>query len=145
MSRVIVTRRALMLGLASGLIYGSWAYFANHTADPAAALRAAGVQFALSFGATAILTMAMDAVLTTGDAPAGLTRRLAAAVLPITLLALVFAAAHAIAGTPRILATIAPSYGIGLVFCAVYVRSRGRAGAIPAAVEPCSPAPGRQV
>ncbi|HAE49757.1 MAG: hypothetical protein CMO30_17395 [Tistrella sp.] len=132
-----MNRRALILGTASGLLYGGWAFFANHGAGMPAGLRAAAVQFLLSFGATAVLTLAMDAIL---------ARRLragaiVAAVVPISLLAVVFATAHALAGTPHVLATIAPSYGIGLVFCTVYVRARRAA----VAREACPSPAGRQV
>ena len=54
-----MNRRALILGTASGLLYGGWAFFANHGAGMPAGLRAAAVQFLLSFGATAVLTLAI--------------------------------------------------------------------------------------
>ncbi|MFL6622974.1 MAG: hypothetical protein ACJ8KA_13660 [Sulfurifustis sp.] len=90
------------------------------------ALLSAATQFGLSFFATSTLAFAMSAILALGRSPLYFA---AAVIVPLNLLAAVFALAHWLAGTPHIVATIAPSYLLGLVFCVVYstnaIRQRG--------------------
>ncbi|WP_051711618.1 hypothetical protein [Andreprevotia chitinilytica] len=112
---------AVYWGFISGAFYGSWAFIANFDHGLIAAIRAGAMQFTLSFCASSILVFVMDIILSKGKS---VLHQCVAALLPINLLALVFIAGHWLAGTPHILATIAPSYLVGTVFCTLLVRRK---------------------
>jgi hypothetical protein len=111
---------SIAIGVAAGVMYGSWAAWANW-GHGLAWLRAAVAQFVLSFFSTALLTLAINRVLARGRSPAN---RLVAATVPLAIAITSFALLHWLLGTPQIAATIAPSAAIGLVFCIVYTRTQ---------------------
>ncbi len=110
--------RALVLGVGAALLYGSWAYFANHEVGVGAGLRAACVQALLSFTATVVLVSLVEHLFAAARNP-GWGFWLAGFGGSCTG-ALVMASVHGIAGTPNLLLTIAPSLVIGTTFCFVY-------------------------
>ena len=115
--------RSAAIGLVAGVLYGSWAIYANRGHDVAHVARAAATQFVLSFCSTAFLTLLIELVVARGRSLANLVL---AAVGPLAGMIALFIAVHWLSGTPNILRTIAPSASIGLVFCIVYVVKRSR-------------------
>ena len=116
--------RSAVMGILAGMLYGSWAVYANWNHDIAHVARAAAIQFLLSFCSTSFLTLMIELVLARGRSVANLV---AAAIGPHTGMASMFLMAHWIAGTPNVLKTIAPSASVGLVFSILYVLKRRRA------------------
>jgi len=116
-------RIPVVMGILAGLLYGLWATYANWNHDIAHVARAACVQFALSFCSTAFLTLMIEYLLARGRSA---SNRVLAAVGPHAGMVLVFMTIHWVAGTPRVLKTIAPSAMIGLLFCITYVLKRSQ-------------------
>ena len=116
--------RSALMGILAGMIYGTWAVYANWGHDVAHVARAAATQFVLSFCSTSFLTLMIELVLARSRSAPNLVL---AAVGPHAGMATLFIAIHTVAGTPNVLRTIAPSTVIGLVFCIVYVAKRSRA------------------
>jgi hypothetical protein len=116
--------RPILVGLAAGALYGSWAAFANREHAVAQVARAAATQFALSFGSTTLLGLMIELVLRRGR---GRANRLLATFGPHACLTVVFVAVHLLAETPNVARTIAPSVVVGLLFSVVYVWRRTRA------------------
>ncbi len=110
--------RALVLGISAALLYGSWAYFANHNEGEDAGLVAALVQGLLSFTATVVLVVLLERLFAAGRSPA--RGFWLAGLGSSSIAALVMASVHGIAGTPQLLLTIAPSLVIGTTFSFVY-------------------------
>jgi hypothetical protein len=108
--------RAVILALGSALLYGSWALHANWSSDRP--LRAALTQAGLSFASTLTLTIVAEWLFQFGRTP----RRgfLVSASGTTTLMASAMVVLHALAGTPRILVTIAPSVAFGSIFYTTY-------------------------
>lgn len=124
--RARTARASLAWGLGSGLLYGGWAFAANLDRTTAAAWSAGATQFALSGGATFVLTWGMQAILGRGSSA---WHKVAAAAFPLNALAAVFALTHWLAGTPHVARTIAPSYLFGMLFCVAFVARKSRRAA----------------
>jgi hypothetical protein len=107
--------RALMLATASGTAYGAWALFANRAHGLEVALRSGLAQCATSFASTFLMVVILERLFALGRTP---TRGFWTAAIGTTAAsASLMATAHAFAGTPRILVTIAPLVAIA---CGVY-------------------------
>ena len=113
--------RSVVMGILAGTLYGLWAVHANRGHDVAHVARAASAQFLLSSCATALLTLLIEVILARGRTIPNLVF---AATGPHAGMVTLFLAVHLLSGTPHVLATIAPSAAIGLVFSMVYVRKR---------------------
>lgn len=98
--------RALVLASASGSAYGAWAALVNASHGPSAALRAALAQCATSFASTFLMVVLLERLFVLGRTPR--EGFWLAAVGTTSASASLMATTHALAGTPRILATIAP-------------------------------------
>lgn len=116
--------RSAVMGVLAGTIYGLWAVYANWSHDLAHVARAASTQFVLSFCSTSFLTLMIELVLARGRTVPNLVL---AAVGPHAGMVSLFLTIHWFVGTPNVLATVAPSASIGLVFCIVYVLKRSQA------------------
>jgi len=111
-------RRKLFFAVMAFFVYGAWAHHANASHGSSASLRAAVTQGAASFTTTLLFTTLLEGVFRLGRTP----RQgfwLASTVTSATSASLL-AGGHWIAGTPRILATIAPSVTVGMLFYASY-------------------------
>ena len=131
-------RRSALIGALAGTIYGLWAIYANRGHDLAHVARAASAQFLLSFASTAFLTLLIEGVLARGRSVANLVL---AATGPHAGMITLFMVVHWCAGTPNVLATIAPSAAIGLVFSIAYVLKRSQALGATRRSEPASARP----
>lgn len=105
---------------AAGFVgYGLWAAYANESHGSAAALRAGVVQGSYSFVLTLVMSLVTEWVYARLD---GVRLR-----APLTVAAVVgalFGTAYginAVAGTPEIVATIAPGFAIGALYTGAYV------------------------
>lgn len=130
-------RRAILSGVGAALLFGGWAIFANRRYPAGDIARAALAQAALSALSTTAAVLLLEFLF---NRPRNLIARACLAGLgtPLAILA-TMAGVHAIAGTPRLLATIAPSLVSGTIFCLVYTA--GLVGASRAAV--ATPDPSR--
>ena len=110
------TTRAVLLGLGSAVLYGGWALFANWTTDRA--VHAAIAQAGLSFASTTLATLVAEVLFRLGKDP----RRgfWLSAVGTFAVIVMAMASVHAIVGTRRIVATMAPSAFFGGIFFAGY-------------------------
>jgi hypothetical protein len=112
--------RPILVALASGGLYGSWAVFANHGAGAAPALRAGATQAALSVIATLALVLVLEWLFRRPRTP---VRGFWLASLGTAgLSAATVAAGHVLAGTPHIAITIVPSVTIATTSSFVYAR-----------------------
>jgi hypothetical protein len=110
----------MLLGLGAACLQGSWALRANLQNGMTAALHAAATQACVSFMLTMAQVMILEALFPLGRTPA---EGFVLAVVGMSGLGAGFAATgHAIAGTPHILATIAPSICLGCTFNVIYAR-----------------------
>lgn len=126
------------MGLAALVVYGGWAFAANHGHGLGAAWRAAATQGFVSFTVTFFVTAIMEAVHRMARS------RRAQFVLPgavaVAVAAIYTVALHLWMGTPEIARTVVPVLTIGAVYCFGYsanlVReSAARAGNAAAAAE----------
>jgi hypothetical protein len=108
--------RALLLAAGSAAFYGAWALFANWSSGRA--VRACLAQAAVSFASTMTLTLVAEWLFRRQATPqrgfvlsAGGTA---------ALIVFVTTAVHLMVGTPRLLATIAPSIVCGSMFFTAY-------------------------
>lgn len=114
--------RALALALAAALFYGTWAYLANRGSGPGVGLRAASVQAIYSATSTLALVVLIERLFVLGRAGGRDLRRafwIAGPGAAAAMIVILFAA-HALAGTPRVLVTILPSMIVGSTFCITY-------------------------
>ncbi len=129
--------RAILLGIGAACLYGTWAFYTNAHGGVAAGLCAAATQACLSFTATVAQIVLLGALFRLGRTPA---EGFVAAVVGGSMIGNgVSATAHLLAGTPHVLATIAPSMLTGLIVNALYARvlygaatGAARTAAIPA-------------
>lgn len=113
--------RPVLVALGAGAMYGSWAAYANRFAGVGAALRSAAMQAALSVGATLLFVTLLERLFRWPESPVrGVW--LAACGTSVFAAAVLFVG-HALAGTPHIAATIAPSVTIGTTFYVTYARA----------------------
>ncbi len=111
-------RRSVASACLAFVVYAPWAFFANLGHGSARALRAGCTQGVLSFVLTLTLTQLMEALFRIPRTPwRGFGLALAGAVCVSSLLNV---SAHAIAGTPEILRTVAPVLVIGTAFFVSY-------------------------
>jgi hypothetical protein len=135
--RVAGTRkRAGVTALGAALLFGGWAAFANWDHGAAAVLRATLAQAGLSATSTFAAVLLLEFLFNLAEHPA-LRFALGALATPLCMFA-AMAVVHLLAGTPRILVTIAPSLVSGSIFCVTYTagllataRRRERALADP--------------
>jgi hypothetical protein len=100
------------------VVYAPWAFIANLGHGTSRALRAGCTQGILSFVCTLTLTQLMEALFRVPRSPwRGFGLALAGAVSASSLLNVT---AHAIAGTPEIVRTVAPVLAIGSAFFVSY-------------------------
>lgn len=122
--------RPVLLALVAGGMYGSWAAFAHHGLGVGVALRAGWTQVMLSVTATLVLVLVLERLF---RFPLNPVRGFWLAAVGTSALSIVWlVVGHALAGTPRILAAIAPSVIVGTVFYFGYARmllGRARRGA----------------
>ncbi len=122
--------RSIRMGAAAAVVFGTWAFFANVSHGVLPGLRAALVQVALSFSLTFYNAEAIHVC--ERRLGTSLPALIAAALGPALSADLVIAVTHAIAGTPEILRTMAPSMLIGVVNASLYVAWRVRARSVAA-------------
>lgn len=117
-------RRSLLAAAAGFLGYGLWAVFANSAHGSSAALRAGLVQGSYSFALTLTMSIVTEWIY------AGLADlRLRAPLTVIVVAGALFVTAYGInaaAGTPEIIATIAPGFVIGTLYTGAYVLALQR-------------------
>lgn len=113
--------RPILVALAAGALYGSWAAFVNCGAGVVMALRAGVTQAVLSTITTLMLALVLERLFRwSRTAIRGFwVASLGTAGLAATAVAIV----HAVAGTPHIAVTIAPSVAVGTAFCFLYARA----------------------
>lgn len=107
--------RALMMASAAGTAYGAWAVVANASHGAAAAVRAGLAQCAVSFASTFLMVVILERLFALGRTP---DRGFWLAAIGTTAAsASLMATTHAVAGTPRIVVTIAPLVAVaGFVY-----------------------------
>lgn len=111
-------RRAALLAVGAFLLYGGWAFVANHGHGVWVALGSAVVQGAMSLVATGASAVVLEQLFQIGRV---LWVRTAIASLGTQALVLgAMSATHALAGTPEIAATLAPVAIIGFVYFTSY-------------------------
>lgn len=126
--RLDQSKRALVMGVLAGALYGAWAIYANWNHGLPRVARAFAIQFVLSFCSTSFMTLMIELTLARGRSAAN---KLLAAIGPHSGMITLFVIIHYIAGTPHVMKTIAPSAVVGLLFCIVYVSRRGRVVTAP--------------
>lgn len=104
---------SLWPALAAFSLYGGWALYANRGAGMA--LAAASLQGAMSFVVT--LSLMLFVGMTHRRVDSRWYRIVLAALLPVTVVIALMCLGHLAIGTPRVLATVAPSAVIGTLFC----------------------------
>ena len=110
--------RAGVTALAAGLLYGSWAAYANWEHGVDAAVTAAAAQTLISVTATLVLVLILEKLFRLAASPrAGF---IAASVGTSLLAIAMLAGGHAAASTPEIWLTIAPSALVGTIFYFFY-------------------------
>lgn len=117
-------RRALLVGGAAFLLFGSWALFANRAHPWPAMARAALAQGVFSFLSSTFSVLLLEYLYGLGSTPA---RRIALAAIgtPATIL-LAMTCGHLVAGTPNVVATLLPSWISGSIFAVVYTLNLRR-------------------
>ena len=110
--------RVLVMGAGAFVLYGGWAFHANYDYGVDVRLRAGFVQGSATFVSTLVLTTAMEVVFRRCEP--GRARFWITALGPQLAMTLVTIGVHTLAGTPEILATIAPPFVIGGIYAAVY-------------------------
>jgi hypothetical protein len=117
--RVAGTRkRAGVTALGAALLFGAWAAYANWDHGAGAVLRATIAQAGLSATSTFAAVLLLEFLFNLAERPA-LRFALGALVTPLCIFT-AMAVVHLLAGTPRILVTIAPSLVSGSIFCLTY-------------------------
>ena len=110
--------RAMLLATAAGAAYGAWAVLANRTHGVAVALRAGLAQCSLSFASTFLMVVILERLFGFGRTP---TRGFWLASIGTTVVsASLMATTHALAGTPRIIVTIAPLVAVAAFVYTTY-------------------------
>lgn len=111
-------RRSVVLGITGALFYGGWALYVNLAHGLTPAIKAALTQAALSFSATFVMVLICERLFRAGRTP---TQGFFLAAVGTSAFGVgVMATGHAISGTPRILATIAPSGAVSTAFFTIY-------------------------
>jgi hypothetical protein len=123
-------KRPAVVALGAGVLYGSWAAWANHEHGLRAMLKAAGAQAALSVAATLGLVLILEYLFRRAPSPRVGFWLASSGTSSIAVIALV--AGHTLAGTPNIWTTIAPSVVVGTVFYFGYSLTLLRTRALPA-------------
>lgn len=106
---------SLWPALAAFSLYGGWALYANREAGMALAAASASLQGAMSFVVTLLLMLFVG--MTHRRVDSRWYRIVLAALLPVTVVIALMCLGHLAIGTPRVLATVAPSAVIGTLFC----------------------------
>ena len=123
--------RSALLALASLLVWGGWAFFANRGHGSGAALTAAGVQGASSLTVTFLMTLLMEGSMRWLPLRLdGWGRMLPVAVVGLGFQVVYTVVWHLVGETPELLMTIAPGVLSGAVYCLLYALQldRERAG-----------------
>jgi len=104
---------------------GAWAAFANRDHG----LGAAALAFAVQGGLSGLITLVLKRWLEWSFARLqGLAARAAPPLASCATIAAVLWAAHALAGTPEILATVAVPWSVSTLYAFVYTATLGRQG-----------------
>lgn len=114
-----ITKASVLTGFFAGLLYGSWALYANYAAGTSIALQASAVQFVCSAFIGFIMTFMMDQICNSQT----LSRIIiipSAIILPMIFTFVVSYYAHYSNGTPNIMMTILPSQILGVVWTTLY-------------------------
>jgi hypothetical protein len=111
-------RRAAVFGVLAALFWGGWAFYVNAGAGVLVAARSAAAQALVSFTVTLAMSLVVERLFRAGRTPwqgfwIGSLGTVSINVGAITTV-------HALAGTPRILATAGPSIALGSTFVTVY-------------------------
>ena len=96
-------------------IWGSWAYYINSVESKAVGLVSGLTQGVASFIITLFVVYAVTKIY--NALPESAWRLILPAILTVSCIAVCLVAIHTIAGTPRILPTIAPSLSVAFLFC----------------------------
>jgi hypothetical protein len=120
-----LARNAIVHMAFAFLLMGSWAVFANRTHALTMALQAGVVQGALSSAITFSLKKAIDFL---SARMSGLASLLAPPVIACSVSLCVLVAAHVIAGTPEVAATIAVPFSVAFSYALLYSLARWRMG-----------------
>jgi hypothetical protein len=105
----------LLSALTAFVLWGGWAYYINGGNANPASLTAAGVQGSASFIIT--LLMVRSLAWLHGRVPSGALQAWLPSAITLSGTGSLLIAAHWLAGTPRILPTIAPALLVGGLFC----------------------------
>ena len=105
----------LLSALAAFVLWGGWAYYINGGNANPSSLTAAGVQGSASFVITLLMVRAITWL--HGRVPSGALRVWLPSAITLSGTGSLLIAAHWLAGTPRILPTIAPALLVGGLFC----------------------------
>ncbi|MEM7217748.1 MAG: hypothetical protein AAF515_05245 [Pseudomonadota bacterium] len=118
------TLRSLGAALAAALGYGGWAWLVNAPMDMG--MRAALIQGGYAFTLTLTMTLVMEAAWARARQLPGALWWLTAGIAAINFG--IAYAIHALAGTPRIVATILPGFLIGSGYTLTYFLALRRLG-----------------
>ena len=112
--------RALAMSFAALCVQGTWATWANADAGKWIAVKAGVVQGLCSFVMTYLVTMFMEFVLLRVSFSPAWIRGIVVGISGILFMLTIQVGAHALAGTPHILLTIAPAAAVGTCYCMLY-------------------------
>jgi len=101
------------------LLWGGWAFFANWEYGLAAGAKAMATQGSLTFVATFFITMSVEALVLLSTRP--WIQYVTAMLGTYTIIIPVSVGSHWAMGTPEILKTVAPVFGVGFVFLTSYI------------------------
>ncbi len=111
----------MLVALAAGGLFGSWAAFANHSLGAAMALHAGLTQAPLTTANTLVQVLVLERLFRWPSDP---VRGFWSAILGTsTLVTACLVLAHSLSGTPNIAIAIGPSVIIGAAFNFAYART----------------------
>ena len=114
-----ITKAAVVTGIIAGLLYGSWALYANYTDGIILASQAAAVQFICSALLGFFMTFIMDQICASKRTPRFIMIP-ASVITPLLLTLFVSYYSHYLNDTPNIIITILPSQILGLIWTSLY-------------------------
>lgn len=117
--------RSIFSALFFGGLWGGWAYLCNYSFGPERASAALVTQFCFSFTGTFFFTLAVDWLY---DLKESLWEKVFySLIVPLSTILAILVSIHYLRNTPRIFATIAPSFSIAALYCLIKIL-KGVAG-----------------
>ncbi len=118
-------RYNLLSACSAAVVWGAWSYFVNSAESTTTGLVAGLAQSLASFVMTLIVVLVVTRIYNSISHSS--LQIVLPAVITVIGICLILVAVHALAGTPHIVFTIAPSLTVAFIFCVVTARALRRA------------------